>query len=127
MATPNEELRSIYMKYVACLNAKSYEDIAKFVNDDVVHNGKRLGVAGYTQLIKDSFETYPWLHFNIGMLVVDETQQTIAARLILKGTDPNATDVPREHIFYKFQHGKISEAWSMLDGFDGVEKSAHYS
>ena len=115
------------MEYVACLNARSYENISRFVADNVIHNGKELGRAGYIQLIKDSFETYPWLHFNIGLLVVDQTQQTIAARIILKGTDPDATDAPREHIFYKFQDGKISEAWSMLDGFDGVEKLAHYS
>ncbi len=113
------------MEYIACLNAKSYDDISRFVGEGVVHNGRRLGIAGYTQLIKDSFETYSWLHFSIGMLVVDATQQTVAARVILKGTDSNAADVPREHIFYKFQDGKISEAWSMLEGFDGLTRLAH--
>ena len=127
MASSNQGLRTIYLEYVACLNAKSYHEISRFVTDGVIHNGKELGRGGYVQLIKDSFETYPWLHFNIEMLVVDEIQQTTAARIILKGTDPEATDVPREHIFYKFQDGKISEAWSMLDGFGGVEKLAHYS
>jgi predicted ester cyclase len=69
-------------------------------------------------MIADGYKTYQWLHFNVGLLVVDETQQTVASRLILKGTDPNATDVPREHVIYRFKHSKISEVWSMLEGFD---------
>lgn len=106
------------MDYVACLNKKAYDDISKFVDDAVIHNGRELGASGYKQLIKDSFETYRWLHFNVGLLAVDEAEQTVASRLILKGTDPEARDVPTEHVFYKFRNRKIVEVWSLLDDFD---------
>lgn len=117
-ATPRSTLRSIYLDYIGCLNAQDYGRLGLYVDDDAVHNGKRLGLDGYSRLIEDSFSTYSWLHFNVGILVVDEEKHLVSARLILRGTDPNATDVEREHVIYQFRDDKIAEVWSMLEGFE---------
>jgi predicted ester cyclase len=118
MDNVSQDLRSIYMDYISSLNAKNYGQLSHYVHRDVVHNGKKLGVNGYRKLIQDSFESYTWLHFNVAMLVVDESQQSVASILVLKGSDPRAIGVPREHVFYSFQDGKISEVWSMLEGVE---------
>ena len=106
------------MYYITCLNSQFYQALHNYMTEDIVHNGKRIGLAGFIQLIKGDRAKHEWLHFNVSMLVVDDAKQTVACRLILKGQDPEATDLPREHAFYQFRGGKITEVWSMLDGFE---------
>ena len=118
MTDPGQGLRAIYTDYIACLNARNYDGVSRFVNKDAVHNGRQQGVTGYTQMIKESYESYPWLHFNIVMLVVDEKEESVASRLVLKGEGSAVWDGPRENVFYQFRDGKISEVWSMLEGFE---------
>lgn len=41
------ELADLYRGYIACLNRQDWPDLGQFVDEDAVHNGRRLGLAGY--------------------------------------------------------------------------------
>jgi predicted ester cyclase len=125
MAPRSPNLRKIYKDYINCLNDKDYDKLPSFLAEDVEHNGKHLGSAGYVQLIKDSYAKYPWLHYNVALLAVDETDQIVSARLILRGDNYRQSfephDVEREHVWYHFVDGKIRRVLSMLDGFEKAD------
>jgi predicted ester cyclase len=119
------DLHQIYRDYIACLNARDYDKLVTFVDQNVEHNGNRLRSRGYVQLIKDSYAKYPWLHFNIALLVVDQGQEIVSARLLLRGDQSEEeemeTDVEKENVFYQFRNGRITKVWSMLDGFEKAD------
>jgi predicted ester cyclase len=119
------DLQRIYHDYIACLNAQDYDKLPSFLDADVEHNGKRLGIEGYVQLIKKSYAEYPWLHYNILLAVDDPVHQIVSARLILRGDGYDKSfephDVEREHVWYHFVDGKIRRVLSMLDGFETAD------
>ena len=41
------ELAALYRGYLACLNRRDLARLPEFVDDDVVHNDRPLGLAGY--------------------------------------------------------------------------------
>jgi len=115
--------------------------LSPFVHEGVIHNDSPpMTVDEYARLISDSQRELPGLYFDAEMLVVESATQpdqhphphsagqsssqgaangTVAARLKLTykptpGTDE--TEAFYEHVFYRFQGGKISRVWSLLDG-----------
>ncbi len=65
------DLASIYRQYIACLNTKDWSNLGRFVHDEVSHNGKRIGLAGYRQMLENDYASVPDLHFNIELLVAE--------------------------------------------------------
>ncbi len=53
--------------------------LADFVHNDVCHNGKTLGVAGYRAMLERDVDEIPDLRFEIQLLVADTSQ--VASRL----------------------------------------------
>ena len=115
-------LADIYRDYIACLNAQDWPRLVKFVDDDVRHNGRRLGLSGYREMLERDYEDVPDLKFNIDLMVCDPPH--IAARLAFDvapkgnflGLDINGRRVVfTENVFYAFRDGKIVEVWSVLD------------
>ncbi|MGO7718806.1 ester cyclase, partial [Rhizobium johnstonii] len=45
------ELAEIYRGYIACLNRQDWPKLRQFVSDDAVHNGRRIGLAGYVAML----------------------------------------------------------------------------
>lgn len=118
----HRELHDFYRAYIACLNAQAWHDLSRFVAGDVIHNGRRLGLAGYRDMLAEDFAMIPDLAFRPGPVVAEAP--FIAARLDFDCT-PRATflglavDGRRvtfaENVFYEIRDGRIGQVWSVID------------
>ena len=115
-------LSNRYHAYIACLNRQSWDELGTYVDADVQHNGRRLGLAGYRDMLISDFEQIPNLFFKIGMLVCESPW--VAARLEFN-CSPRGTflglqiDGRRvsfaENVFYQFTNERIVSVWSIID------------
>jgi predicted ester cyclase len=122
IAMTKTDLAEIYRGYIACLNRQDWPKLGQFVDDDAIHNGRRIGLSGYREMLERDFEEIPDLCFNIRMLVSDPPY--IASRLDFdctpKGTflglQVNGNRVSfSENVIYQFRGGKIVQVWSVVD------------
>lgn len=116
------DLSIIYRDYIACLNKQDWQKLGQFVDDDVQHNGRQIGLSGYREMLIGDFHEIPDLHFNILLLISDPPH--IASRLVFDctptgdflGLPVNGRRVSfAENVFYEFQAGKIRQVWSVID------------
>lgn len=117
-----EVLADIYRQYIACLNEQDWANLGTFVADDVNHNGRRLGLSGYREMLERDFDAIPDLHFEIQLLIADS--QNVASRLgfhcapkgLFLGLPVNGRKVRfTENVFYIFENAKIARVWSIVD------------
>lgn len=117
-----QDLRLIYQDYLDCLNAQDWSRLGQFVHDEVIHNGRPFGLAGYRAMLENDFAQIPDLAFAAELLVCEPP--FIAARLgfhcsprgVFLGLPVNGRTISfAENIFYAFEDGKIKTAWSILD------------
>lgn len=117
-----DELADIYRSYIDCLNAQDWARLGDFVDDEVVHNGVALGLAGYRAMLEGDFRAIPDLRFEIALLVADPPH--IASRLmfdctpvgLLFGLPVNGKRVRfAENVFYTFAARRIRTVWSIID------------
>jgi predicted ester cyclase len=115
-------LPAIYRAYIDCLNRQDWAALGRFVDDNAVHNGRLIGLAGYRAMLVKDFDDIPDLRFNIQMLISDPPY--IASRLafdcapkgLFLGLPVNGRTVSfTENVFYEFRQGKIVEVWSVID------------
>lgn len=115
-------LSDIYRNYIACLNRQDWPQLGQFVDDDVIHNGRRFGLSGYLEMLEKDFDEIPDLCFNIQLLASDPPY--IASRLDFDctpkgkflGLPVNGRRVSfTENVFYEFRGGKIGQVWSVVD------------
>jgi steroid delta-isomerase-like uncharacterized protein len=113
---------SMYNQYIACLNARAWNELGEFVAADVIHNGRPLGVEGYRAMLEENFRDIPDLHFNADLVVANESH--VASRLRFDctpvqeflGVPVNGRRVVfHEHAFYRLREGKIAEVFSVID------------
>ncbi|PLC50906.1 ester cyclase [Pollutimonas subterranea] len=113
---------SMYKQYIACLNARAWNELSEFVAADVIHNGRPLGVDGYRAMLEENFRDIPDLHFNADLVVANESH--VASRLRFDctpvqeflGVPVNGRRVVfHEHAFYTLREGKIAEVFSLID------------
>lgn len=118
----NAELSSIYQNYIRCLNEKEWPALSQFVDDDVRHNGPRIGLTGYRAMLERDFEEIPDLFFLVQLLICDPPY--VASRLAFACTpkgrfldlDVNGKKISfAENVFYEFRRGKIWNVWSVID------------
>jgi len=116
------DLSPIYRAYIACLNRQDWPRLGQFVDDGVIHNGRRVGLSGYRDMLERDFDDIPDLHFNVMMLMTDPPY--IASRLCFDctpkaaflGLDVGGRRVSfTENVFYEFRDEKIREVWSVID------------
>jgi len=117
-----DDTRAFYTRYLACLSAREWARLGEFVADDVNHNGRLLGVAGYRAMLERDVQQIPDLRFEIATLLTEPDH--IAARLHFDCT-PAARflDLPvngrrvqfHEHVFYELRDGRIATVHSLLD------------
>ena len=116
------ELANIYRNYIACLNRQDWAALGQFVHDDVAHNARPLGLAGYRAMLEQDFRDIPDLRFDIELLISEPPR--IAARLKFDCSPAGkflglAVDGKRvsfcENVFYDFGDGKIRQVWSVID------------
>ena len=117
-----QDLTQSYHAYIACLNAQDWQNLGDFVHEDVDHNDRAFGLAGYRAMLEGDFRAIPDLRFQIQLLAV--SPPTLAARLHfdcrprgnLFGLPVNGQCVRfDENVFYSYQSGKIRSVWSLID------------
>ncbi|MDQ7984775.1 ester cyclase [Pseudomonas sp. G34] len=115
-------LAALYRAYIECLNRQDWANLGQFVHDDVVHNGRRLGLGGYREMLERDYQEIPDLQFSVRLLTCEESM--VASRLDFHCTPKGRfLDVPvngrkvafSENVFYAFGDGKIAEVWSVVD------------
>ncbi len=117
-----DALRSIYQAYLDCLNAQEWPRLGEFVHDEVSHNGRAFGLAGYRAMLENDFQQIPDLRFEAALVVCEPP--AIAARLKFDCTPKGSfLDLPvngrtvsfAENVFYEFEAGRIKRVWSVID------------
>lgn len=118
----SHQLAAVYRAYIDCLNRQDWSQLHRYVHDEARHNGRRLGLAGYREMLESDYRDIPDLRFEIEWLVSEPPR--VAARLAFDCTPRElflglAVDGRRvsftEHVFYEFRDGKVHEVWSILD------------
>jgi len=117
-----DDLAETYRAYIACLNRQDWPSLGQFVDDDVVHNGRSVGLSGYRAMLERDFRDIPDLRFDIALLISDPPR--IAARLqfdctpvgTFMGLAVNGKRVSFcENVFYEFGNDRIRQVWSVID------------
>lgn len=115
-------LLAIYREYLSCLNGRRWEDLGRFVADEVVYNGEPIGLNGYREMLVADTSAIPDLEFVPEILLTDD--QVVACRLFFQctprdtflGFEPTGGHVSfAEHVFYRFDDGQIAEVCSVID------------
>ena len=121
-AMPRTDLSDVYLDYIACLNRRDWPKLGQFVDDDVIHNGRRVRLSGYLGMLERDFDEIPDLYFNVQLLICDPPY--IASRLgfdctprgTFLGLDVSGKRVSfTENVFYEFRSERICQVWSIID------------
>ena len=116
------DLRAVYRDYLQCLNNRRWAELGRFVADEVVYNGERVGLGGYRAMLEADVEAVPDLRFLADILLADG--DVVACRLafectprrIFFGFEPTGERISfSEHVFYRFDNRQIIEVWSVID------------
>ena len=122
MAVIKTDLSEVYRDYIACLNKQDWEELHRFVHDEVRYNGQRVGLSGYRKMLERDFYEIPDLYFDIQLMIFDPPY--IASRLnfecaprgMFLGLPVNGKKVSfAENVFYQFRSEKIEQVWSVID------------
>jgi len=115
-------LADLYRDYIACLNGRDWPRLGQFVQEEVSHNNRRIGLAGYRAMLERDVREIPDLQFHIELLVSDPP--CIASRLrfdctpksCFLGLPVNGKRVSfYENVFYEFRNERIDRVWSIID------------
>jgi predicted ester cyclase len=116
------DLLAVYRDYLACLNARRWDELGRFVADEVIYNGERLGLSGYRSMLEADTHAIPDLQFIPEILLADN--HVVSCRLFFQctpqraflGFEPTGSRVSfPEHVFYRFHNRQIVEVWSVID------------
>jgi predicted ester cyclase len=115
-------LSTTYREYIDCLNRQDWAELEQFVHAEVHHNGERIGLSGYREMLERDFREIPDLRFDIQLLVCEPP--CIASRLGFNctpkgsflGLEVNGRKVSfAENVFYEFDERRIKAVWSIID------------
>jgi predicted ester cyclase len=116
------DLRAIYLMYIDCLNSRDWMSLGRFVDDDVTHNGRPIGLSGYRDMLEQDVREIPDLRFHIELLVIEAP--VVASRLrfdcsptsVFLGLQIDGKRITfAENVFYTFRGEKIADVWSVID------------
>lgn len=121
-ALPISPFSDLYRAYIACLNRRDWDQLGRYVDDEVEHNGRLLKLSGYRAMLMKDVRDIPDLRFNIQMLICEPPR--VAARLAFEcspkgeflGMGVNGRKVSfAENVFYEFKESRIASVWSVVD------------
>ncbi len=116
------DLSDIYRDYIACLNRQDWPKLGRFVDNEVIHNGRHLGLSGYLEMLEKDFDEIPDLYFNVQTAISDPP--FIASRIVFDCTPSGSfLGLPvngkkicfAENVIYEFRGKKILQVWSVID------------
>jgi predicted ester cyclase len=120
--TKDSGLVAVYRDYLDCLNERRWDELGRFVAEEVRYNGERVGLGGYRAMLEADTSAIPDLRFVPELLVAED--QIVACRLFFEcspqhaflGFEPTGGRISfSEHVFYKFDSRRIVEVWSLID------------
>ena len=116
------DIEERYRAYLTCLNERRFADLGEFAHDPVVHNDRTLAVAEFRDLLERDATEIPDLRYAIERLVVQDDQVACRIRFDctparpFRGIPPTGKSISfAEHVFYRYEDGKIAEIWSLVD------------
>lgn len=118
----NSDLLLVYRDYLACLNERRWDDLGRFVAEEVVYNGEWIGLSGYRAMLQADTDAIPDLEFIPDILLADD--RVVSCRLFFQctpqqaflGFEPTGGRISfPEHVFYAFDNRQIVEVWSVID------------
>ena len=113
---------NVYRDYIACLNKQDWPNLGQFVDDEVIHNGRRVGLSGYLEMLERDFEEIPDLYFTVQMLISDPPY--MATRISFEctpkgkslGLHVNGKTVSfAENVIYELRSERTVQVWSVID------------
>lgn len=116
------DLKRLYLGYLDCLNRQDWSSLREFVAEAAIHNGRRIGLVGYQEMLEGDYRAIPDLRFTAELATVDPPH--VACRLVFDctpvgfmfGLSVNGRRVRfHENVFYRFENGRIAEVWSIVD------------
>ena len=116
------DLADRYRAYLACLNERRFHDLREFVHEPVVHNDRTLRIAEFQDLLRRDATEIPDLRYEIERLVVQGEQVACRIRFdctptaSFRGIPPTGRSISFvEHVFYRYEDGRIAQIWSLID------------
>lgn len=115
-------LEAVYRDYLTALDERRFEDLGRFVHDELTYNERPMTRAEYAAMIADDARRIPDLRFDPQLVVV--AGDLLACRLWFActpelefaGVAPTGGPVAfAEHVFYRFREGRIEQVWSLVD------------
>ena len=116
------DLEARYRAYLAVLNDRRLDDLERYVQDELTYNGAPMTRRQYQDLIAADVAATPDLRYDAHLVVA--TGDQVACRLVFDCTPQHeflgfTTDGRRltfaEHVFYRFDGGRIAAVWSLID------------
>ena len=116
------DLEARYRAYLAVLNDRRLDDLEHYVQDELTYNGAPMTRRQYQDLIAADVAAVPDLRYDAHLVVA--TGDQVACRLVFDCTPQReflgfTTDGGRltfaEHVFYRFDGGRIAAVWSLID------------
>lgn len=124
------DLESRYRAYLTVLNERRLDDLVEHVHDELTYNGEPLTRRQYQDLIAADLAAAPDLFYD-GQLVVAAADPAgnavggqVACRLVFDcaprgeflGFRPDGARLRfAEHVFYRYEQGRIAAVRSMID------------
>ena len=118
----SDDLEARYRAYLDVLNERRLEDLVHYVQDSVSYNDEVMTGRDYRDLIAADIAATPDLVFDPHIVVVSGDR--VACRLAFRctprdrflGFTPNGGRLCfAEHVFYRFEDGRISAVSSLID------------
>ena len=116
------DLEDTYRAYLAALNDRRLDDLEHYVADELTYNGMPMTRAQYQALIAADVAATPDLTYDAHLLVASADE--VACRLVFDctpqreflGFTPDGGRLAfAEHVFYRFDGGRITAVWSLID------------
>ena len=118
----HDPLESTYLAYLGVLNDRRFGELDRYVCDELVYNDKPLTRQEYAELIAADVRAAPDLRYEAHLL--SSGDDLVACRLWFNctptatflGLEPTGAAVSfAEHVFYRFEDGRIAQVWSLID------------
>lgn len=118
----SSDLETRYRAYLDVLNERRLEDLVHHVHDRLTYNDEVITGRDYRDLIAADIAAAPDLVFDPHIVVVSGDR--VACRLVFRctpraqflGFTPNGEQLSfAEHVFYRFDGGRIAAVSSLID------------
>jgi predicted ester cyclase len=116
------DLEARYRAYLAVLNDRRLDDLEHYVQDELTYNGAPMSRRQYQDLIAADVAAIPDLTYDAHLVVASGDH--VACRLVFTctpereflGFTPDGRRLTfAEHVFYRFEDGRIAAVWSLID------------